>query len=75
VLFVAHRDEILTQAMSAFRRVRPTARLGRFTGAEKDRDADVVLSLSTLRAAQNRIRKAMASLPNADGAWSFHSEW
>jgi superfamily II DNA or RNA helicase/HKD family nuclease len=49
VLFVAHRDEILTQAMSAFRRVRPTARLGRFTGAEKDRDADVVFaSVQTL---------------------------
>jgi len=44
VLFVAHREEILSQAMAAFRRVRPLARLGRFTGAEKDRAADVLFA-------------------------------
>jgi superfamily II DNA or RNA helicase/HKD family nuclease len=49
VLFVAHREEILTQAMSAFRAVRPSARLGRYSGEEKDTDADIVFaSVQTL---------------------------
>jgi HKD family nuclease len=49
VLFVAHREEILTQAMTAFRAVRPRARLGRYSGEEKDADADIVFaSVQTL---------------------------
>ena len=44
VLFVAHRDEILTQAMAAFRRIRPEARFGRFDGAEKDEGADILFA-------------------------------
>ena len=49
VLFVAHREEILTQAMAAFRAVRPEARLGRFSGGEKDRDAEILFaSVQTL---------------------------
>lgn len=49
VLFVAHREEILTQAMSAFRAVRPKARLGRFAGGEKDFEAEVLFaSVQTL---------------------------
>lgn len=36
VLFVAHREEILAQAMQTFRRVRPQAVLGRYTGKEKN---------------------------------------
>jgi hypothetical protein len=49
VLFVAHRDEILTQALETFRRVRPAARLGRYTGAEKAPDAEVLFaSVQTL---------------------------
>ena len=49
VLFVAHREEILAQALNAFRCVRPTARLGRFSGADKDTEADVVFaSVQTL---------------------------
>ena len=49
VLFVAHREEILTQAMAAFRAVRPKARLGRFTGEKKDADAEVLFaSIQTL---------------------------
>ncbi|MEM6742962.1 MAG: DEAD/DEAH box helicase family protein, partial [Pseudomonadota bacterium] len=44
VLFVAHREEILAQARAAFRRVCPEARLGRFDGAEKDLEADVLLA-------------------------------
>ena len=49
VLFVAHREEILTQAMTAFRAVRPRARLGRYNGEEKDAEADIVFaSVQTL---------------------------
>ncbi|MCM2370618.1 DUF3427 domain-containing protein [Rhodopirellula sp. ICT_H3.1] len=49
VLFVAHREEILTQAMQTFRRIRPQARLGFYTGKEKAPEADVLFaSIQTL---------------------------
>jgi superfamily II DNA or RNA helicase/diadenosine tetraphosphate (Ap4A) HIT family hydrolase len=49
ILFVAHRDEILRQALSTFRRIRPDARLGLYTGQEKASDADVLFaSIQTL---------------------------
>jgi superfamily II DNA or RNA helicase/HKD family nuclease len=49
VLFVAHREEILGQAMKTFRRIRPTAHLGLYTAKEKDREADVLFaSVQTL---------------------------
>lgn len=49
VLFVAHREEILDQARRTFRRVRPEARLGHYTGTEKAPDADVLFaSIQTL---------------------------
>ena len=49
VLFVAHREEILTQAMQTFRRIRPRARLGLYTGKEKAPDAEVLFaSIQTL---------------------------
>ena len=49
VLFVAHREEILGQALATFRRIRPQARLGLFTGDEKVPEADVLFaSVQTL---------------------------
>ncbi len=49
VLFIAHREEILDQALQTFRRTRPHARLGRYTGTEKVPDADVLFaSVQTL---------------------------
>lgn len=49
VLFVAHREEILGQALKTFRRVRPAARLGLYTGTAKDAEAEVVFaSVQTL---------------------------
>lgn len=49
VLFVAHREEILTQAMETFRRIRPQARLGMYTGLEKTPNANVLFaSIQTL---------------------------
>lgn len=44
ILFVAHREEILTQAMETFRRIRPTAHLGLYTGQEKTPDAEIVFA-------------------------------
>ncbi|MEZ5560630.1 MAG: DUF3427 domain-containing protein [Pseudomonadales bacterium] len=49
VLFVAHREEILEQAFSTFRRIRPMAALGRYAGGRHDRQADVLFaSVQTL---------------------------
>ncbi|MFO6462816.1 DUF3427 domain-containing protein [Jannaschia sp. KMU-145] len=49
IMFVAHRDEILTQAMAAFRKVRPEAMLGRYTGTEKEADSEILFaSVQTL---------------------------
>ncbi len=49
LLFVAHRDEILTQSRDTFRRLRPEANLGLYTGQERNPDADVLFaSIQTL---------------------------
>ncbi len=49
VLFVAHREEILGQAIKTFRRIRPNASLGRYTGTEKFPEADILFaSIQTL---------------------------
>jgi len=49
ILFVAHREEILRQAQSTFRRILPEASFGRFDGVEKAPDADVLFgSIQTL---------------------------
>jgi superfamily II DNA or RNA helicase/HKD family nuclease len=49
VLFVAHREEILAQALETFRILRPGAKFGRFDGETRDRDAEVLFaSVATL---------------------------
>ncbi len=49
ILFVAHREEILSQALGTFRRIRPDAALGRYNGTEKIPDADILFaSIQTL---------------------------
>ena len=54
ILFVAHREEILTQARETFRRVHPDVRLGDYTGQEKDVDAQIIFaSVQTLSRAQH----------------------
>ncbi len=54
VLFVAHREEILGQAMATFRRVRPNVTLGLYTGIERAPDADVLFaSVQTLGQARH----------------------
>jgi superfamily II DNA or RNA helicase/HKD family nuclease/diadenosine tetraphosphate (Ap4A) HIT family hydrolase len=49
ILFVAHREEILRQALGTFRRIRPWASFGRFAAGEKAADADILFaSIQTL---------------------------
>ena len=49
VLFVAHREEILNQALETFRRVRPEDYLGRYDGNSKHPNANVLFaSVQTL---------------------------
>lgn len=49
VLFVAHRDEILDQALATYRRIRPGCVMGKYTGLQKDPHATVVFaSIQTL---------------------------
>ncbi len=49
VLFVAHREEILSQALATFRRICPAARFGLYTGNEREPEADIIFaSIQTL---------------------------
>jgi superfamily II DNA or RNA helicase len=49
ILFVAHREEILSQAVATFRRIRPTVKIGLYTGNEKSTDVDILFaSVQTL---------------------------
>lgn len=57
VLFVAHREEILRQAMTTYRRIRPHDYLGHYTGDEKHPHAQVVFaSVQTLSRKQHLER-------------------
>ncbi|MCW8906667.1 MAG: DEAD/DEAH box helicase family protein, partial [Sedimenticola sp.] len=49
LLFVAHREEILSQAETTFQRIHRIARVGRYTGKRKEVDADFLFaSIQTL---------------------------
>jgi superfamily II DNA or RNA helicase/HKD family nuclease/diadenosine tetraphosphate (Ap4A) HIT family hydrolase len=49
VLFVAHREEILHQALATFRRIRPGAVLGLYNGSARVADAEILFaSIQTL---------------------------
>ena len=57
VLFVAHREEILKQALATFRAIRPEATLGLYTGAEKAPESEVLFaSIQTLGKAEHLRR-------------------
>lgn len=57
VLFVAHREEILDQAAETFVRIRPSSRVGFYTGTSRDADADVLCaSVQTLSRATHLER-------------------
>jgi superfamily II DNA or RNA helicase len=44
ILFVAHREEILEQAMAAFQQMRPASSIGRFIGEQRETDRDLVFA-------------------------------
>jgi superfamily II DNA or RNA helicase len=49
LLFVAHREEILDQAVETFRRIRPSASIGRLDGVHRDLHVDLLFaSVQTL---------------------------
>jgi len=59
ILFVAHREEILEQSIRTFRKIRPTARFGKYNGTERTPDADVLFaSVQTLSRAPHLRRFA-----------------
>lgn len=58
VLFVAHREEILAQAMATFRQIRPEARFGRYSGTAKEPGEIVFASIQTLGRAEHLRRFA-----------------
>lgn len=45
VLFIAHREEIIKQAMQSFKNVRPNATAGFFYGSKKEKDKDLIFAL------------------------------
>jgi len=49
ILFVAHREEILNQAVATFRRIRPAAEIGLYNGTQRAPEADILFaSIQTL---------------------------
>jgi superfamily II DNA or RNA helicase/diadenosine tetraphosphate (Ap4A) HIT family hydrolase len=62
ILFIAHRDEILNQAIESFRRMRPDASIGRLTGSQREISAELLFaSIQTL----GRIEHLARLAPNA----------
>lgn len=57
VLFIAHREEILGQALATFRAIRPHDSLGRFTGNEKDHRAAVLFASVQTMSRIEHLRK------------------
>jgi superfamily II DNA or RNA helicase/HKD family nuclease len=56
VLFVAHREEILQQAECSFRTVRPDAKIGYFTGDQKDTGIDICLATIQTIGRENHLQ-------------------
>ncbi len=57
VLFVAHREEILRQSRDTFRRIRPAASLGFYTGQDKAPEAEVIFASIQTLSRINHLRR------------------
>ncbi len=57
VLFVAHREEILRQSRDTFRRIRPAASLGLYTGQDKAPEAEVIFASIQTLSRINHLRR------------------
>lgn len=60
VLFVAHREEILGQAIETFRRIQPQASIGRIDGANRDENADLTFASVQTLSRMNNLAKFAA---------------
>ncbi len=56
VLFLAHREEILSQAAATFLRIRPDASIGFFTGNRRDHAADCLFASVQTLARPNHLQ-------------------
>ena len=54
---IAHREEILDQALATFRRIRPDAHLGKYTGTGKDKNADILFASVQTLSRQQHLRQ------------------
>jgi len=57
VLFIAHREEILGQALTNFRAIRPHDHLGRYSGEKKDLQAAVLFASIQTLSRQQHLRR------------------
>lgn len=57
VLFVAHREEILSQSLKTFRRINPLASMGYYNGNEKRADAEIVFASIQTLSRQSHLEK------------------
>ena len=60
VLFVAHREEILSQALNTFRKIRPDANLGLYAGNQRDTESDVLFASIQTLGRENHLRQFAA---------------
>lgn len=56
VLFVAHREEILRQAAQSFNAVRPKAKIGFYSGPQKDEKADLLFATVQTLARESHLQ-------------------
>lgn len=61
LLFVAHREEIIDQAAKTFIRIRPEAKVGKYTGRQKDFDVDMLFASVQTIGQLNHLRKFSSS--------------
>jgi len=61
VLFVAHREEIIDQAAKTFIRIRPEAKVGKYTGKQKDQDVDMLFASVQTIGKMNHLRNFSGS--------------
>jgi superfamily II DNA or RNA helicase len=57
ILFVAHREEILNQAMRTFRRILPDSSFGMYVGGSHNRNADVIFASIQTLGKQNHLNQ------------------
>jgi len=58
ILFVAHREEILTQAYKSFQRIMPEKRFGMFKASMTQKDADVIFASVQTLGKENYLRES-----------------